>query len=270
MLPKISVITPSLNQSKYIERTILSIINQNYPNLELIVVDGGSTDGSEKIFNKYEKYMHRCIREPDKGQSQAINKGLRIASGDLIAFQNSDDVYLEGAFHKIAGAFCSHKNCGVFTGNILIIDRDDRVINCMKLIKPRLSAQVFNGSQLHNQATFWTRETMRSIGYMNEQLHFCMDYEYFLRFLRNKIRFYHLNENIGAFRIHPESKTINKHEIHLNELNKIRKEYRSCLGLSKYLPNFAPVMINKIYKSLIHISRGDIAYLFRRRNNIIF
>lgn len=269
MPPRISVIIPSFNQAKYLERTILSVVNQNYSNYELIVVDGGSTDGSLEILEKYKRYLHKCISEPDRGQSQAINKGLKIAGGELIAYQNSDDIYLEGAFDRIAAAFLSHPECGVFTGNVLIIDKDDRVINFIKLIKPRLLAQVYNGPQLHNQAAFWTQTTMKCVGYMNEELNFCMDYEFFLRVLRNKIVCCHINEYIGAFRLHQESKTANRQDLHLYERNMIRNEFRSGLGLYRYLPSAVAAMLNKIYKSFIHIKRGEISYLLRKNKNVV-
>jgi glycosyltransferase involved in cell wall biosynthesis len=268
MPPKISVITPSFNQGKYLERTILSVIRQNYPSYELIIVDGGSTDETAGILTKYKEQIHTCIREPDKGQSQAINKGLKIANGELLAFQNSDDIYLDGAFHKIARAFSAHPNCGVFSGNIKLIDESDRVLNTITLIKPRLLAQIFNGPQLHNQAAFWTRDTMKRVGYLDENLHFCMDYEYFLRILNEHIGFCHVNEFIGAFRIHPGSKTANKQDMHLSELNRIREKARSELGISKYVPRGAMALANKIYKAAIHIKRGELGYLFRSKKNI--
>lgn len=112
-LPKISIITPTLNQAEFIEKTILSVLNQNYPNLEYLVFDGGSSDGTQEILTKYSKEI-KWWSEPDQGQSQAINKGLRICSGEIIGFINSDDQYEPNALLEV-GIFFLHtrKQCGL-------------------------------------------------------------------------------------------------------------------------------------------------------------
>src|SRR4051812_48252088 len=100
-LPKISIVTPTLNQGNFIEETILSVIGQNYPNLEYIILDGGSTDNTIEIIKKYEKHLAYWSSEPDKGQSDAINKGFKIATGDILGWINSDDYYMPGIFNHI-------------------------------------------------------------------------------------------------------------------------------------------------------------------------
>ena len=104
-IPKISIITPSFNQGKFLEETILSVINQDYPDLEYIIIDGGSSDNSVEIIKKYEKYLTYWISEKDSGQSSAINKGLKKISGELVAWINSDDLYCPNVFSKIAEYF---------------------------------------------------------------------------------------------------------------------------------------------------------------------
>ncbi len=98
--PKLSIITPSFNQGKYLERTIRSVLNQQYPNLEYIIIDGGSTDESVSVIKKYERYLTYWVSEPDQGQVDALNKGFSQATGDWVSFQNSDDVYFPGTFHR--------------------------------------------------------------------------------------------------------------------------------------------------------------------------
>jgi len=130
--PKISIVTPSYNQAEFLERTILSVLNQNYPNLEYIIIDGGSTDGSVEIIKKYEKYLSYWVSEKDRGQAHALNKGFEKATGDLVGWQNSDDIYLPGAFRKVAEVYRNNPNYDVYFGNIYFIDEEDNIIRDLK------------------------------------------------------------------------------------------------------------------------------------------
>ena len=123
-MTKISIITPSFNQAVYLQQTIESVLEQNHQPLEYIIIDGGSTDGSVEIIKKYEKHLAYWVSEPDRGQSDAINKGLRRASGDVIAYINSDDFYLEGAFQRVSDAFLSAPNAGIYYGRCRTVGKD--------------------------------------------------------------------------------------------------------------------------------------------------
>ena len=122
-LPRISVITPSFNQGNFLEWTIQSVINQGYPNLEYIIIDGGSNDNSINIIKQYESYLAYWISEPDNGQTEAINKGLRRATGDWVAWQNSDDIYYPGTFDELIKTATLHPEAGLIIGNIMMIDK---------------------------------------------------------------------------------------------------------------------------------------------------
>src|SRR4030067_2568795 len=118
--PKISIVIPSYNQAQFLEKTILSILNQNYPNLEVIIIDGGSKDESIGIIKRYERYLAFWVSEQDNGQAHAINKGFKIASGDIVAWQNSDDIYLPDTFHKVIKVLEKYKDAELIFGNIYL------------------------------------------------------------------------------------------------------------------------------------------------------
>ena len=127
MPPKISIVTPSFNQAPFLERTIRSVLDQGYDNLEYIIIDGGSNDGSVDIIRKYSGRLAYWVSEPDGGQSDAINKGLRRASGDWLAWQNSDDVYYPGAFASLGEASGAHPGASLITGDMAMIDLDEAI-----------------------------------------------------------------------------------------------------------------------------------------------
>ena len=210
-LPKISIITPSYNQGKFIERTIKSVLDQDYPNLEYIVMDGGSTDATAEIVRRYEKRL-LWISERDNGQSAAINKGVRIATGDIIAYLNTDDTYEAGALKQVADIFSGDPSVMWLTGRCRIIDEDDlevrHIISKYKnLLLNHYSYQLLLVTNLISQpSTFWRRQIVEEFGLFDENEHLAMDYEYWLRIGKRyppKI----LNSCFSSFRIHHTSKS---------------------------------------------------------------
>jgi glycosyltransferase involved in cell wall biosynthesis len=265
--PKISIVTPSYNQGRFLERTILSILNQNYPNLELIIIDGGSTDESLEIIKKYEKYIAYWVSEKDKGQSDGLNKGFMKATGDIIGWQNSDDIYLPRAFFKIVQVFKENPNVDIVYGNRYDIDEDDKIIG--RTIFNRFSRIVYLyedvGFCLSTQTTFWKKELFSKVGLLDVNLKFAMDYEWIMRAAFKGAKFYYLPFYLGAIRRHKLAKTemFLGTSIHQKESDEVAKKY----GRKKWL-RFPLKIYSLLFRITDYIFQGEIEYVikgFRRR-----
>lgn len=207
--PTISVVVPSFNQGRFLERSLVSILDQNYTNLELIIIDGGSTDETLSVIKKYEKFITYWISEPDNGQSQALNKGLAQATGDIFAWQNSDDLYLPGAFDAVAKVFLSHPDIAACYGDWVSIDENDRETDRHYALLPRLPHAPYENMDAYNQSMFWRMDVCRACGGFDENLHCLMDTDFIIRTLRyaGPEKFYRMDAFLGAFRWHSAQKT---------------------------------------------------------------
>lgn len=254
MPPLISIITPSFNQVEFLERTILSVLNQDYQNIEYIIIDGGSTDGSVDLIKRYESRLTYWVSEKDQGQSHAINKGLRRAKGEWVAWQNSDDIYYPGTFSNLAAAASHNHSAQLLVGNINLIDRHDRVIRDLKYVRPTYAGMLAEGMILANQSAFWRRCIHQQVGYLNEGLNCAFDYDWFLRLLSEGICSVHVNKAWGALRIHGATKTSNRQSTFDNEFDLI-------------LSGRKPPSWNRRYHQLRRmcsmLARGDVRYVLR-------
>lgn len=205
-IPRISIITPSFNQGPYLEQTILSVIDQGYSNLEYIIIDGGSTDNSVDIINKYSSRLAYWISEPDKGQAHAINKGLARATGDVIAYMNSDDYYLDGTFHAVADAFIKHPQADIIHGICRYVNEAGEKIGEHHASITQFDEIIdlwnvwWRGRNFVQPEVFWTRKAFDAVGYFNESLYYVMDYEYWLRILRNHGKVVSIDREFSCFR----------------------------------------------------------------------
>lgn len=261
--PRISVVTPSFNQASYLERTLRSVLNQSYPNLELIVVDGGSIDGSVDILRQHSHSIAYWVSEADKGQSHAINKGLARCTGEWISFQNSDDIFLPGALHAVSQLARANPQADVITGHMVHIDALDKVFDVQLALRPRLWMQIALGGQLQNQATFWRRDLMIRLGALRVDMKFCFDYEYFTRLLTMASNPILCDRYLGAFRRHGASKTSTMLEVARREHAATVREYRTKANLPPYcllLPN----QLLRAMRGLAHLGKRRYWYLARR------
>lgn len=209
-LPTFSIVMPSYNQAQFIERSILSVLNQDYPNVELIVMDGGSTDGTVEIIEKYSKYIAHWVSERDEGQSDAMNKGFARASGEMMGWLNSDDLYLPGAFRRVMQVFRERPDCSIVIGDWWMIDAQDSILDDMPALDFRAAHIVYEGPTLLAQAMFWTREAHRRFGEFDVAFHRNMDLDFYLRLAANEgeERFARVSSPLGTFRRHPDQKTM--------------------------------------------------------------
>jgi glycosyltransferase involved in cell wall biosynthesis len=209
-LPRISIVTPSYNQGDFIRRTADSILNQGYPDLEYIVMDGGSSDGTVEILKEYGSRI-TWFSEKDRGQAHAINKGLQMATGDVVAYVNSDDELEPGALWHVGRRFAARPEIMWATGKCRIIDRDGT--ETRKLITRYKNAWLaFNNysvllilNYISQPATFWRRQALDTVGYFDESLHYTLDYDYWLR-LSQQYRLHVIHHYLARFRVHPSSK----------------------------------------------------------------
>lgn len=210
--PRISIVTPSLNQGEFIERTLRSVLEQQGDfDLEHLVIDGGSTDGTQEILQRYADRM-RVVVEPDTGQANAINKGLRAATGDVVGWVNSDDLLLPGTLDRVARAFRERPELLWLHGRCEIIDEDDRPIRrwlsaykdyrCRRYSREALLVENF----VSQMTVFWRRTAQERVGLLDEALRYTFDYDLWLRFSSLSPPFF-IDEKLAAFRWYTRSKS---------------------------------------------------------------
>lgn len=205
--PRLSIVTPSYQKAPFLERAILSVLNQNYPNLEYIVIDGGSSDESKSILMKYQRYLSYWISERDQGQSDALNKGFARATGEIVGWLNADDFYLPRAFLRVADLFRDTPEVDVIFGDRVDVDEEDAVTGELRFTPFSRTVLQYDGMCLSTHSTFWRRDLFSKVGGFDPSLRFSMDYEFFLRAAEGHARFRHVQEFFGGMRRYSGNKT---------------------------------------------------------------
>lgn len=218
-----SIITPSFNQGSYISRTINSVLEQNYSDLEYLVVDGNSTDNTHNVLRSYSDKLVKRIIEPDDGQADAVNKGIMATSGEIIGWLNSDDVYYSDTFKMVSEYFMKYPGIDVVYGMAHHIDQDDSILNQYPT-EPWNFSRLARSCFICQPAAFFRRSIVRKYGYLNKQLSYCMDYEYWLRAALGGAQFGYLEEFLAGSRLHRQAKTISRPIKMRWEANKVVRE----------------------------------------------
>lgn len=266
---KFSIIVPNFNGKNFLKRCLDSILSQSYKNYELIVIDGNSDDGSVELLKTYGNKI-QWVSEKDKGQADAINKGIKKSSGDWITWQNSDDFYSNNnsllTFEKVIN---KNKKKKLFIANINLVNFEEKILRDVKYLKPYYFSLLYEGMTLTNQACFWSKELNNELGYFKDiRLNF--DYEWFLRILKSyPDTGYQINKTLACFRLHKNQKTQNQNHLDQEQLTFIKTEYGYNKNLSVIIRSL--LLIRKFFYYLLqgnfyYLLRGFFKFFFGKKN----
>jgi len=253
-LPLVTIVTPSFNQGQFIEKTILSVLGQTYPNIEYIIVDGGSTDNTMAVVNKYRDKIDFIIHEKDDGQADAINKGFKEAKGDLLGWINSDDLLYPKCVERIVELYFNHPSGAVFYHSVLDrIDKDDQFIKRTSVIIPNRQYLLNYCSDVIQPGSFYATQLVKKVNYLNKSIYYCMDLDLWLRLTIHGGIYYTFEEPFSAFRVYTGTKTdTGKHNFLKNIKQVLLKNganwYSKNIIIGYYYYSFKLFIKSKIYE----------------------
>ena len=250
-LPLVSIVTPSFNQAPYLEKTMRSVLEQDYPNLEYLVVDGGSTDGSLDVIKKYANRLAWWVSEPDCGQTEAINKGFAHAGGQIFAWLNSDDTYQPGAVREAVDFFQKNPETILVYGDAHYIDENDRVIGDFPAAQTDLKKLRSGYVHIPQQAAFFTAVGWKQVAPLDTSFYFAMDYDLWVRLAQVGPVVYTPHHMWANFRLHQDAKTMAADDRCWPEM--LRVHYRD--GGSRFAPIVWKSWLRKLAAPYIHWKR---------------
>lgn len=221
--PLVTVVTPSFQQGRYLERTLKSVLDQNYPRLEYVVQDGGSTDSTGEVIDRYRNRLARAEMRQDNGQSHAINLGFAGTTGEIMAYLNSDDLLLPGSLNAVTAYFEAHPEVDAVYGHRVVIDSGDNEMG--RWVLPKHDPEVLKWADYVPQETlFWRRRLWDKVGGIDESFRFAMDWDMLLRFQAAGAKIVRLPRFLGAFRVHRSSKTVTTvSDVGAEEMERLRE-----------------------------------------------
>jgi glycosyltransferase involved in cell wall biosynthesis len=251
-VPLVSIVTPSYNQARFLEATLCSVLEQDYPNIEYLVVDGASADGSVEIIRRYAGRLAWWVSEKDSGQSEAVNKGFRRARGEIVGWLNSDDLYLPGAVSAAVAAFQSHPEAGLVYGDAKAIDADDKPFNLMRA-RPYTLVDLLAFNIICQPAAFMRRSALEQAGYLDPAYHLLMDNLLWMRMAQRSPIVY-VPETWAEARYHEAAKNRTRGAAYGREAKVLIEDLKSR-------PEFAEIIAANKKRIMAGVNRFDAFYL---------
>ena len=260
-LPRITVVTPSFNQGQFLERTIRSVLDQEYPNLEYFVMDGGSTDGSVEIIQRYADRIDFWASQPDGGQAAAINAGWRRATGEILCWLNSDDYYLPGTLNLVGRYLSEHPDTAILYGSCERVDANGRRSGYLGMAFSR-RALLYSHQIVPQPSAFFSRSAVGDAAPLREELVYSFDYDLILRIARSNRPIVYVDRPLAAFTVHRDAKTTRHRDLAKRETHLVRRRYAT--GPGRLVIACQP-MVSAIYQALPRGIRRGVDLLRARR-----
>lgn len=251
--PRISIVTPSYNQGKFLEGTIRSVLLQGYPNLEYIIMDGGSTDGSVEIIKKYEPWLTYWVSERDRGQSHAINQGFAHSKGEILAWLNSDDYYTPEAFRTFANTVVAYPEVMWFAGECGFL-KNGEIKQGWGLNDTGIE-QWYLANNVMQPSTFWRRDIWEQFGPLDEDLFYTMDYDLWLKFAQVQDFPLWVEKRLAVYRQHDERKSSNRDRVYLQELERIRKRHKGLWAGKDVITKYKKILNQRKISYLLDLAK---------------